>query len=165
MALFSRPGSLDFYGDFSLTSVESIESRMSNHSAALGIAQLSKYHEMLARRHFIAEEYLRALDDSQLDIFEMKKLFKGNSTGQRSSIFFRFVARVDCDIQHTIEFFEKSHQIALRRGVDSLSEMDESKFPGAFRNFRTTISIPLYPALEDYEVHRLITSIKGFFHA
>nr|MQY77495.1 UDP-4-amino-4,6-dideoxy-N-acetyl-beta-L-altrosamine transaminase [Spirochaeta sp.] len=36
----------------------------------------------------------------------------------------------------------------------------ENDFPTAFKNFRTSLSLPIYPGLTDREVERVIEAVK-----
>jgi UDP-4-amino-4-deoxy-L-arabinose-oxoglutarate aminotransferase len=57
-----------------------------------------------------------------------------------------------------------AHGVQVRRGVDTLlhrsAGIDSSRFPNAERLFRETLSIPLYPALSDADVDRVIAAAE-----
>jgi dTDP-4-amino-4,6-dideoxygalactose transaminase len=42
-------------------------------------------------------------------------------------------------------------------------EIDRSNFPGAERVHRNCVSIPIYPALTDKEIERIIVAVRDFF--
>lgn len=139
--------------------------RMNDISAAIGLAQLNKYNNMLERRRAIATFYLEELHDTSLDINYMRLLFHGNSHDQRSSIFFRFLATVNGDIPDIIQYFTREHKISLRRGVDAMESQSQAKFPNAIRLFESTLSIPIYPSLSSRDTRRIVKALKGYFGA
>ncbi len=56
------------------------------------------------------------------------------------------------------------HNVIVRRGVDTLlhrlAAADPAEFPGAEAAFKTTISIPIYPALTDDDVTHVIVAAR-----
>lgn len=138
---------------------ESLESypdpaRLADMQAALGISQLSRYDQMLARRRAISELYLNELDTALT--------IRTRSVVTRS-IFFRFPISVDSGFDKVAdEFFNVGIQV--RRGVDTLLHkmvgLPDARFPTTMELFRTTLSLPLYPALDDDAAHYVLTSAR-----
>lgn len=138
--------------------------RFSDLQAALGLSQLKRYPEMLARRKQLATRYFNELDtsitwnSSALDARAFREV------QVRNSVFFRFPVKVEGDPQEHIHAIEQEFGISLRRGVDALLH-DQAKhhFPGAENCFAHTLSVPLYPALTEDEVTHIIQSLNTYF--
>jgi perosamine synthetase len=133
-------------------------SPLSDLSATLGIAQLSRYGDMLAKREQFALRYRQAID----------ACLPGALNGEafERSMHFRFVLRVGRGFDYYAERFA-SHGVLVRRGVDELlhrvSGMDERHFPIACRLFRETLSLPIYPALSETEFSRCVAAATKVF--
>lgn len=128
--------------------------RLADMQAALGISQLSRYDQMLSRRRAIGELYLGELA-AALTV-------RTRSVATRS-IFFRFPISVDSGFDNVAdEFFNAGIQV--RRGVDALlhqkAGLSDARFPTTMELFRTTLSLPLYPALDDDSARYVLTSAK-----
>jgi perosamine synthetase len=139
--------------------------QLSDLSASLGLGQLQRYSQMLDRRKEIANQYLDAFAGTTLDLEAMSKLFSESSQIGDGSIFYRFVVRCQENIDKVISTFASRYRINLRKGVDFLQTQDTSRFPNAVNLFRTSLSIPLYPALDASEILRTSNAIKEHFHA
>lgn len=113
--------------------------------ASLGLAQLNRYPIFLQRRQRIAEAYLAALPASAIA-----------STREiaRDTMWYRFPTSSDADFESVAAAFER-RGIAVRRGVDALIEGGNA-VPQATERLRTTVSLPIYPALSDEDVARII---------
>lgn len=126
-------------------------SRLSDLQAALGISQLTRYEEMLLRRRAMASRYLAALP-----CYSTRRI---KAVAGRS-IFFRFPLSVDCGFDAVVERFNR-HGVRVRRGVDALLHCvaggADERFPKTAELFRTTVSLPFYPALDDSGVHRVLS--------
>jgi len=122
--------------------------------AALGLAQIDRYPEFVARRAALASRYFAALAgiDARLP-----------HQARGRSLFFRFPLRVARDVPGLIAAFAR-HGVHVRHGVDQLLHRtfggEPKDFPGAERNFAETLSIPCYPALADEEVERVIVAAQ-----
>lgn len=138
---------------------ESLESypdpaRLADMQAALGISQLNRYDQMLSRRRAIGELYLGELADALT--------IRIRSVAARS-IFFRFPISVDSGFDNVAgEFFKVGVQV--RRGVDDLLHkkvgLSDTRFPTTMELFRTTLSLPLYPALDDDSARYVLMSAR-----
>ncbi len=138
--------------------------RFSDLQAALGLAQLQRYPDMLARRKQIAGRYFNELDTSVTWNSSAPDARAFREVQLHNSVFFRFPVKVEGNPQEHIIAIEKEFGISLRRGVDALLH-DQAKhhFPGAENHFAQTLSVPLYPALTDDEVTHIIQSLNTYF--
>jgi perosamine synthetase len=131
-------------------------SPMSDLSAALGLSQLSRYDRMLARRREIASEYFRALAGCLPDAaVNLKGL---------PSMFFRFPMTVPGGAERYRNVFLRKG-IHVRRGVDTLLHrlqgLPDDQFPCAVELYRTTLSLPIYPAMSNQDLRRCVSSLKA----
>jgi perosamine synthetase len=138
---------------------------ISDLAARLGITQLEKYDKGLKKRKEITKFYLEEFKDTSLNLSRIKEVFSLSDDLRDTSIFFRFVVTTQVNIDRVISDFRDNYSIDIRKGVDHLLKTDQSLFPSAIDDFRTTISIPLYPALSDLEIARIVDSVKEYFHA
>lgn len=140
-------------------STESVQTKvfspMSDINAALGLSQLKRYAEFLARRRKIAGKYL-------IDVSAINQLLI-NYDAKASSMYFRLPIRVQGGLEKYQPLFAEK-KIHLRKGVDRLlhrlMEQADSKFPVAVNLFDTTISLPIYPALTEQELERCLDSLS-----
>lgn len=117
--------------------------------ASLGLQQLYVYQNMLEKRGTIAAYYLSNI--------------KPNLTeAQRNaghSIYFRFLLRTNRDFNIVKKKFEME-EIAVRKGVDELLH-HRYGIKGNYNNaegiFQSTVSIPIYPALADSEMQKIVS--------
>lgn len=124
--------------------------RMSDLQAALGLSQLARYEEFLARRRRIADHYFEALEGLA---FELPRDVLS------TSMFFRFPLRWRADFDHLrAQFGER--KIQVRKGVDTLLHrtcgLEQDEFPEAEKLFAETVSLPIYPALDDQDRDRVV---------
>ena len=105
---------------------------------------------MLARRRAIAKEYFDCLPARLTARLAMVKA---------DSIFFRFPLVIDADFE-TMRRECEARGFAVRKGVDELIHreygLDDRSFPRACRLFETTLSLPVYPALQGEELDRVL---------
>lgn len=124
---------------------------MTDLQAALGLSQLSQYDSFLQRRCSIADFYFNQLKDLPVRLPYFIR---------DQSIFFRFPLRIRGDFDNLRVLFD-AEGIQVRRGVDSLLHrecgMDQWDFPVAERCYAETLSIPIYPAL-DQEMQRRVVN-------
>lgn len=131
---------------------ERVASPMTDLQAALGLSQLSRYPQFLKRRKEIAELYFAELRGCSIQLPEAVR---------EKSIFFRFPVRVQGDFNVYQRRFE-ALKIHVRRGVDNLLHravgLERHDFPVAEKLLSETVSIPIYPALEDKELQEVISA-------
>jgi len=128
---------------------------MSDVQAALGLSQLSRYPSFLQKRREIAGKYLTHLAaiDQKLVNYEAKA----------SSMFFRLPVRIEGGCEKYRPLFEQE-KIHVRPGVDKLLHRmlgkSDNAFPVSVELFDTTVSVPLYPSLQEEEINRCLASLK-----
>lgn len=127
---------------------------MSDIQASLGLSQLRRYPDFLKRRREIAGKYLTHLAAINLRLV--------NYDAKASSMFFRLPLKVEGGLtKYQTKFLKKG--IHIRKGVDRLlhrlSGLSDSDFPVATELFNNTISIPIYPNLNDEEVNACIEAL------
>lgn len=130
-------------------------SPISDISAALALSQLERYEEALVRRREIAAHYVEVLDACCPAVI--------NRDALKSSMFFRFPLRIQCDFTTCQQAFLE-HGIHVRKGVDQLLHRGmgryDYEFPVAAELFDTTLSIPIYPALSSDEELRCAEALS-----
>lgn len=145
-------------GDITHASAARILSPMSDLAASVGLAQLGRYEMFLNRRRDIAEQYLRKL--GRFLSASHERLLR------QRSMFFRFPLLFGAGFVAAEEQFRKQGVI-VRRGVDRLLHrmlgLSDEPFPNAVRLFETTVSLPIYPALEDHEVRIVASAAEALF--
>ena len=130
---------------------------MTNIQAILGLRQLNRINEFIAKRRKISEIYFSSFNDLPMQL---------PWNVRTRSIFFRFPIRVKGNFEEIKNNFHK-FGIHIRRGVDKLLHdilgWDARYFPSAVKLFNQTISIPIYPALKDYEIEHIVTVTRQIF--
>ena len=125
---------------------------MTDVAAALGSSQLRKLPAFIARRRALAKRYHAAL--SGLAGVTLPAADGGEN------LFFRFLVSVrGCRPADVIRAFAAAG-IEAGRGVfpplHRFTGEPDASFPGAMRAVESLVSIPLYPALSDEEVQRVL---------
>jgi UDP-4-amino-4-deoxy-L-arabinose-oxoglutarate aminotransferase len=133
---------------------ERVASPMTDPQAALGLSQLSRYPKFLGRRKRIADAYFSGLQHCAVEL---------PTTIRGKSIFFRFPLRAQGDFASLRKQFDELG-VQVRRGVDRLLHrslgLDAEEYANAEKAFADTVSIPIYPALDDQEVERIIQACR-----
>lgn len=127
-------------------------SRLSDLQAALGISQLARYDEMLVIRQAMARRYLGVLPSHSTNHIR--------DVADRS-IFFRFPLSLNRGFDAVAELFTR-RGIHVRRGVDTLLHrkggLSDELFPTTVELFRSTMSLPFYPALSDLNIRHVLAA-------
>ena len=126
---------------------------LSDLQASLAMSQFARLDDMIQRRKDIADRYFSQLRSA-------RQMLLPDAIRERS-IFFRFPVRLrrHIDIDALIDRFA-SNGIAIRRPVDTMLHdlrPGARKFPEAEECFHGTISLPLYPAMRDEDVDKVIS--------
>lgn len=131
-----------------------VVSPMSDIQAALGLSQLARYDEMLKRRRTIAQKYFNRLPS--------RLTSRLRETGQ-DNIFFRFPLTISGNFETIRESCEEKG-FAVRKGVDALIHrkfgLADEAFPNASELFKTTLSLPIYPALGERDIDLILEESK-----
>jgi perosamine synthetase len=118
---------------------------LSNLQAALGLSQLDRYGEFLARREKIATRYRQSLPGRYLP----------PPTVLERTMHFRFPLRVNGGVERLMAQFAERGVLA-KRGVDALLHKEAGTFPGAESAFEHTLSLPIHPSMSPEEVDRVV---------
>lgn len=134
---------------------KSIANPLSDILSALGLVQLKKYDDALELRRRIAQKYYDRLPQ-QLT----------NKQKNVQSMYFRFLLTAEnVDFEH-LKKEAKASGVAVRKGVDKLLHegINSHLYPHAERLINQTISIPIYPSMQDRDVDRVIHIISNYEH-
>ena len=127
--------------------------KMSDLHAAVGAVQLGKLDAFIAKRQGLAARYGEALSNRACR----------PPSDSPDHIFFRYVVRTDREAGDLVGEFEKKG-VAARRPVfyplHRLLGISEAEYPGTEAAYRSAVSIPLYPALTEAEVEKVIKSAQ-----
>lgn len=123
-----------------------IGDKLSDLNCAIARTQLRRLDTFINRRKYIAEIYLDAF----------KNLISSDFL-TNAGIYFRFPLLINENQQ-----FWKSKSVSFRKGVDSLlsEELKIQSMPNANNIFQKTVSIPIYPALDDTMIFEIILETK-----
>lgn len=133
--------------------------RFSDVQASIGRVQLARYDELRARRTAIAGTYIDALPPALTAHWR-----DGASNG---SVWFRAPLWMPTPVEHSsVRHLFDGDGVAVRQGVDALLHRthgrDDAQFPMATRAFNHTLSIPLWPAMQDEDVERVIDAVRTY---
>jgi dTDP-4-amino-4,6-dideoxygalactose transaminase len=131
---------------------------LSDLQAALGRAQLARYGDFVAKRKALALRYLA-------DLTGLALAAPAHLTGR--SVFFRLPVRIAGDFDEVRGAFA-ARGVQVRRGVDALLHRSEGiagRFDGAEQRFAETVSLPIYPSLQDDEYARVVAACRDVFAA
>lgn len=131
---------------------------LSDLNASLGLAQLRRYAEFLARRRHIAERYTEALARGRTGTTIW--------TVNNGSMYFRY------PIRSAIPFDQAAPAMAdrgvtVRRGVDELLHrlrgLPDTQFPTATHLLETTVCLPIHPSMTEEEIGRCVSAVSEVF--
>jgi perosamine synthetase len=132
---------------------------MTDLQASLGLSQLARYPQFIARRREIAARYLAALGGRRVRL---------PSDVLERSVFFRFPLRTDVDFELSKRHYDE-RGIQVRRGVDAMlhraRRLPADRFRETEATFAQTLSIPIYPSLTDADVGRIVDATRELFDA
>ena len=131
-------------------------SPLADLQAALGLSQLQQYDSFVTRRRQIADRYFAELRDLAIEL---------PSDVADRSVFFRFAVRSTQPFESVRDAFA-ADGIHVRRGVDALLHRRfaaAQPFPNADLLFDQTVSLPIYPAMSDADVSRVVESARRVF--
>lgn len=138
-------------------------------AAAIGVEQLKKAEYFLEKRRNIALQYINNLN--KLDFIRVPK-FSPNHAWHLFIIRIvqnklaidrdRFITELNNLGIGTSVHFIPLHIMPYYKGCYNFKEYD---FPNALKNYKTSISLPIYPGLKKSEIHRIIEAIKKIGYA
>lgn len=132
--------------------------QMTNIQAALGITQLNRIPEFIARRRFIAEEYQ--------NFFAGKGITWQHSPYNVGYNHYRFVVNLDAPkrdkLKRDLEFRNIKTIIPIEHKelLHNYLKLSGKKFPIAEEVANTTLSLPIYPHLQDAELAYILENLK-----
>jgi perosamine synthetase len=132
-------------------------SRMSDLQAALGLGQMERYDEMLQWRKDMASQYRDSIPKENCERL---------SAVWDRSMFYRIPLSTNEGYDIVAPEFIK-RGVNVRRGVDRLlhrqAGLPDRHFKTTVELFRTTLSVPFYPALGEGDVRRVTAAIEEVF--
>ena len=129
---------------------------MPDFAAALGVSQLERLAGFIERRRMIAEKYSIAFKNLAFDLPLEKE--------KEKSIYYRYVVRTGNLEQLRTRLREKG--IAAERPVYlplSRYKTFETSCPNAEKAWNTALSIPIYPAMSDSDMDKIIETVLDIF--
>ena len=125
---------------------------MSGLGSILGISQLSQLDGFVKRRKEIARIYSHHLKN----ITKVPVFFKDN-------VFWRYIIKTKKDSQEIIKEGLK-YGIEFGRGVypplHKYLKMDDELFPNTKKTISSVMAVPIYPSLNEKEIHYIIKILK-----
>ena len=128
--------------------------KMTDLQASIGIEQLKKLPDFIKKRRLIAEVYNRELKNSGLELPVEPKGYK--------HIYYRYVVNSKRPEEIDLKFFHE-RGVYCERPVDKPLHKyikTSNKFPVTKSFEKTAISVPIYPALKDEEIERILKVFK-----
>lgn len=130
--------------------------KMNDLQASLGLSQLSRLEEFIARRRQIAALYFEEFKGCRFSLPVWKE---GNE-----HIYYRFVIRTEKDATAYLEKLQRK-KVQGRRPIYMPLHV-YLRLPGFLRTmaaWRRSLSIPLYPSLKKTEIEKIIAVVKEVF--
>ena len=130
---------------------------LSDVSAALGLSQFKKLPSFVKRRQEIAARYLKVLYSSPFYYWEGKKEDKPN--------YYRFLVGCLKPYSELIRKFAK-HKIEVISPIEPYQLLhrylgqSSKDYPVAEAIARTVVSLPVYPALSNFDINKICTVLK-----
>jgi dTDP-4-amino-4,6-dideoxygalactose transaminase len=136
---------------------------MSAMQAALGLSQLSRMDEMVARRRYLAQRYNQAFSDLDCLLLPVQM-------PAMESCVFRYVVefRGEIDLKHLMERYLELGVVIRRPIIVPLHRItgdDDESFPRTLQAFSRAFSLPIYPSLTEHEQDKVIETTFKIFHS
>jgi perosamine synthetase len=128
--------------------------KMTDIQAAIGQVQLKQLPQFIERRREIAALYNKEFSSLNITLPRESDHIK--------AIYFRYVIRKADHMLQTMEKLNKKGIGAKRPVFKPLNHyLKLANFPNTDRAFEQSISIPLYPSLNDNDIKKIIREVKG----
>lgn len=137
---------------------------MTDLQAAIGLAQLDRYDDMLKRRHEIINKYNNLLKDYKVEVLPH---LEGNNVSS-GHLYLMRIDGIDEETRNKliIEFAEKGvatnvhyKPLPMLTAYKNLG-FDILDYPNAYKHYANEITLPLYSRLTDEEVDYILSTIK-----
>lgn len=129
--------------------------KMTDLQAALGLSQLQRLPDFLAKRRALADRYSRGLQGLPLAGPVVPV--------DRTHIFYRYVVRVIGGLSRTLTLLEQAGIGARQPVFYPLHRyLKLTGFPGTEEAWRTALSLPIYPTLGG-DIDRVIAAVRTVF--
>lgn len=137
---------------------------MTDLQAAIGLAQLDRYDDMLKRRHEIINKYNNLLKDYKVEVLPH---LEGNNVSS-GHLYLMRIDGIDEETRNKliIEFAEKGvatnvhyKPLPMLTAYKNLG-FDILDYPNAYKHYANEITLPLYSRLTDEEVDYILNTIQ-----
>ena len=137
---------------------------MTDIMAAIGLAQLKRYPEMLRRRRLIIERYNDALKDCNVQVLN----HYGEDHSSSGHLYLVRLLGKDCECRNNVIEKMAERGIACNVHYKPLPMMtaykalgfDINDYPNAYNQYRNEVTLPLHTCLSDEDVEYVITNFK-----
>lgn len=137
---------------------------MTDIMAAIGLAQLKRYPEMLRRRRLIIERYNDALKDCNVQVLN----HYGEDHSSSGHLYLVRLLGKDCEYRNNVIEKMAERGIACNVHYKPLPMMtaykalgfDINDYPNAYNQYRNEVTLPLHTCLSDEDVEYVITNFK-----
>lgn len=137
---------------------------MTDIMAAIGLAQLKRYPEMLRRRRLIIERYNDALKDCNVQVLN----HYGEDHSSSGHLYLVRLLGRDCEYRNNVIEKMAERGIACNVHYKPLPMMtaykalgfDINDYPNAYNQYRNEVTLPLHTCLSDEDVEYVITNFK-----
>ena len=137
---------------------------MTDVMAAIGLAQLKRYPEMLRRRRLIIERYNDALKDCNVQVLN----HYGEDHSSSGHLYLVRLLGRDCEYRNNVIEKMAERGIACNVHYKPLPMMtaykalgfDINDYPNAYNQYRNEVTLPLHTCLSDEDVEYVITNFK-----
>lgn len=127
---------------------------MTDLQAAIGLTQLSRFNAFITRRKVIAHKYQQAFSNAGIKFMNYGDKDKG--------VYYRFVIFSE-SLDESLRRLREAGVICERPVYKPihyyLNSFNEELFPNTENIYRRALSIPIYPALKDNEIDKVIGEI------
>ena len=133
---------------------------MTDISAAMGNAQLKKLNDFIKRRREIAKRYKSAITNKEISTFP--------NLDENYSNFYRFVLKFKSQKKR-----DEAKKIFIKNKITAIVPIKEyellyncigenkNDYPNSLEMANTCLSVPIYPALKDSEIKKIIETLKS----
>lgn len=132
--------------------------KLSDFAAAMGLAQLNKLGAFISRRQKIASRYNIGLSDLNIQL--------PYPVDNKTHIYFRYVfrpARGADGVIHKLKRFGIEAKKPVYKPLHNYLGLQDKDFPVTKEVYKTAVSLPIYPALEDRQISFIIGKTRQIF--